>query len=73
MWEIYERNFIRLQIMIALGTYVAFTQTHLRFVAAAFFVAMQTGALVGAVLGARLARRRGLLAAPAGRSSWSRV
>jgi hypothetical protein len=73
MWEIYERNFIRFQLAIALATYVAFTRTHLHFVAAAFFVAMQGGAVLGAVLGARLRRRRPTLEVSAGKSRWSRA
>jgi len=73
MWDIYERNFLRIQILIAVGTYVAFRQTHLQFVAAAFFVTMQLGAVVGSALGVRLARRRALLPVPSGRSRWSRA
>jgi hypothetical protein len=73
MWESYERNFIRFQLAIALATYVAFTRTHLHFVAAAFFVAMQGGAVLGAILGDRLKRKRALIAVPAEKPRWSRA
>jgi uncharacterized membrane protein len=49
MWEQYKKHSVGMQVVILLVTLVAYQQIgHLWFVAAAFFITMQVGALLGA-------------------------
>jgi uncharacterized membrane protein YfcA len=67
MLERYKRTFFVTQAVIAAVTVAVFFQAHHRWLpAAAFFAAMQVGALTGALWAARLKRKiertQGLLA-----------
>jgi hypothetical protein len=66
MWEHYKRTFVRMQAMIAVVSMGVLLSTHALPLATFFFVAMQLGAIVGAMWGVRLkekVRRGSLLAA----------
>lgn len=58
MWAQYKATFARMQLMIALITaLVFFGLNRMGSVAAAFFIVMQLGSLVGATWASRLKRK----------------
>jgi hypothetical protein len=58
MWEQYKNTFLRMQIMIAVVTVMIYMKLgHSVVIAAGFLLAMQLGAVVGAMWGTRLKRK----------------
>ena len=66
MWTRYRKSFVGMQSLIALITLGALVLSHRVFLAGAFFITMQLGALFGAMWAARLER---LFLARAGRAA----
>jgi hypothetical protein len=56
MWEQYKKTLTGTQVVIALVTAGALIASHRLYVAAGFFIAMQLGALFGAMWATRLRR-----------------
>jgi hypothetical protein len=61
MWEQYKKTFVRIQVVIAVVSIGVLARTHVWPLAMLFFVAMQLGAVSGAMWGVRLKVRRGML------------
>jgi hypothetical protein len=57
MLEQYKKNLARMQITIGLVTWAVAARTHEVAAAIAFFVTMQIGAILGALLAAQLKNR----------------
>jgi len=58
MWESYKRTFRSMQALMVLVSFVIYSRTHAWTTAAAFFITMQVGAVVGAWAGHRWKNRR---------------
>jgi hypothetical protein len=56
MWEQYKKTVARTQVLIALVTIAALIASRRLYVASGFFIAMQLGAVFGAMWAARLRR-----------------
>jgi hypothetical protein len=67
MWDHYQKTFLRMQVVMAMAACVPVIATRSLIVGIGFWVPMQIGSLLGAVLAARM-RKRAQLAMGAVRS-----
>ncbi|HVZ37200.1 MAG TPA: hypothetical protein VG963_32480 [Polyangiaceae bacterium] len=73
MWEQYKRTFVGMQAFILVAVLCILIGSHRVYAAGVFLIAMQLGALFGAMWGARLKRlTRGGFAASANVKNMSR-